>query len=109
VVNFDDLYRRKLFLKPEDEIKFPNLNWSPQFKFANMTVQWTEQNKLIDFEMVFAKNLKKNLKFDFNSTLKNSKVQIKYPSIGKLDTKYLQSNHGATLLNFDLSYFPSET
>lgn len=107
-LNFDDLYRRNVFLKPEDEIRFPNLNWNAKFKQSNITLQWTEQKKLIDFELLLPKNNKKIIKFEFNNSAKEAKAELTFFSLNKTDKKYLQQHSGPSDISFAFSYLPNE-
>jgi hypothetical protein len=107
-LNFDDLYRRKLYQKPDDEIKFPNLNWVSQFKNSDLTLQWTENNKMISWELVTPKNFKKLIKLEFKNSNSEVQVEVNFPGVSAADKKYLQSIHEGSFFNFTINRLESE-
>ena len=107
-LNFDDLYRQKLFFKPDDEIKYSNLNWVNQFKNSELTLQWMEKNKMISWELITPKNLKKLVKLDFSSDTSDIEADVSYPFASLSDKKYLQSHHGGTSFQFTMNLQPTE-
>lgn len=107
-LNFDDLFRQKLFVKPVDEIKFSNLNWVEQFKSAEFTLQWTEQSKVISWELMQPKNVRKLIKLGFDTGTNDVTADVNYFTVSQAEKKYLMTHHNGTSFNFKMSYLPNE-
>lgn len=107
-LNFDDIYRRSIFLNPEDEIKYPNLNWTSQFKNSSLALQWTEKDKAFNWELLLPKTNKKVVRLKFDEVNKMVKTEIQFFTPSVSDKKYLQQSHGSTSVAFDFSYSTNE-
>lgn len=107
-LNFDDLFRRSIFLKPEDEIKHQGINWNPDFVHSNMLVQWTEQSKTIDFDILKPIKSSKKIKLKIDTLTKEVSAEVNFNKLAISDKKYLENTHDKKIIDFVFFYLPDE-
>jgi len=107
-LNFDNLFRQKLYKQAEDELQYPGLNWSGEFETAKALIQWGASEKEVQLEIEHPKLARKNIFIRALNSENEYQAKISYPGLQTSLRKFMMRHFKSNDFSFQFSSQPNE-